>query len=312
MAEAMFTVVASEENVADRLLGLVPPTSPVRVVLIGTLGELSPSCAALPADELIRSSLPLDAPADVAGPVLRDLVEQSSVVLLDSSQASRDLAGWLCAVSDVALVWAADGLRSVDGGIEVDRVVAGGNYRLVHRVAVGRTAVVLAKPTQAASTQGRVRAAAARVSVLDTVAPTPLVRSSAVDGHGTGGGVPLAAARTVISIGRGIGSADRVATYRELADRLGAAVGASRVVVDSGWVPFSHQVGQTGTAVAPELYVAFGISGAIQHLAGMRSSQTVVAINTDPEAPIIQLADLVIRADANDVADALLKRLTEA
>jgi electron transfer flavoprotein alpha subunit len=113
-------------------------------------------------------------------------------------------------------------------------------------------------------------------------------------------------------VGRGIGSAERLPLFRELAERLHAALGASRVVVDAGWLPFAHQVGQTGTAVAPDLYLAFGISGAIQHLAGMRASKQVVAINTDREATLCRLADLVIEGDATEVAERLLKRLAEA
>ncbi|TYK44638.1 electron transfer flavoprotein subunit alpha/FixB family protein [Actinomadura decatromicini] len=118
-----------------------------------------------------------------------------------------------------------------------------------------------------------------------------------------------AGARTIVSVGRGVGGPDAVARYRRLAELTGAALGASRAAVDGGWLPFAHQVGQTGATVAPDLYVAFGISGAVQHTAGMRASGRVVAVNTDPDAPIARLADLVIAADANEVADALLRRL---
>ncbi len=126
------------------------------------------------------------------------------------------------------------------------------------------------------------------------------------------GGVTLNDAKVIVSGGRGVGGPDGFGQIEELANLLGGTVGCSRVVTSSGWRPHAEQVGQTGTKVAPDLYIAAGISGAMQHIAGMKNSKTIVVINTDPEAPILSYADYVIIGDLHQVIPALTSAIRQA
>jgi electron transfer flavoprotein alpha subunit len=150
---------------------------------------------------------------------------------------------------------------------------------------------------------GKVREVTSEASAaLPAVAVTGRVDAAAA-------AAPIEEARIIVAGGRGVGGPDGFGVVRDLADALGGAVGATRAAVDSGWIPYSQQIGQTGKIVKPALYMALGISGAIQHKVGMQTASTIVAINRDPDAPIAEFADMFVVGDLFEVVPAILAEL---
>jgi electron transfer flavoprotein alpha subunit len=170
--------------------------------------------------------------------------------------------------------------------------------------------------TVAAHAVAAEEAPAASEPTVETFAPTLADRDFRVRVTGrvepTKGGISLADARVVVGGGRGVGSAEGFSTLQELADLLGGTVGCSRVVTSLGWRPHSDQVGQTGTRIAPDVYIACGISGAIQHMVGCMNARCLVAINNDPEAPMVAEADYAIIGDLQQVVPALCDAIRAA
>ena len=155
--------------------------------------------------------------------------------------------------------------------------------------------------------RGEQKAGGAEIVKEDIALPAGTVRTTLVEkmGESADGAVKLEDADVIVSGGRGLGNADNFALLKDLADLLGGVVGASRAAVDAGWISHVHQVGQTGKTVGPKLYVACGISGAIQHLAGMSGSDVIIAINRDGDAPIFEIADYGVVGDLKEVVPAL-------
>jgi len=248
--------------------------------------------------------------AYLSGPkaaVLAQLVADKSpaAVLLPSNAEGKEVAARLAVKTGGGLLTDAVG---VSGDFTAEQPVFGGNVVVQSRVQTG-TPIITVRANSTAPSEapaaGTVQQVSASFSPADTA--SKIVESVVED---KGGRPDLGDASVVVSGGRGVGSPENFAIIEKLADSLGAAVGASRAATDAGWYPHQNQVGQTGRTVSPQLYLAVGISGAIQHRAGMQTSKTIVAINKDPEAPIFELADFGLVGDLNTVVPALTDEIS--
>jgi electron transfer flavoprotein alpha subunit len=236
--------------------------------------------------------------------VLAQLVEKTSpaAVLVVSTGEGKEIAGRLAVKTDSGLI--TDAVDVAADGTTTQSVFAG-SYTVTAKVTRG-TPVITVKPNSATPEESEGAAAEEAFSVTIPEA-AKAARITASEPRKASGRPELTEAAIVVSGGRGTGG--NFEPVEAFADSLGAAVGASRAAVDSGWYPHSFQVGQTGKTVSPQLYVANGISGAIQHRAGMQTSKTIVAINKDPEAPIFELVDFGVVGDLFDVVPQVTEQI---
>lgn len=223
--------------------------------------------------------------------------QQPKLVLCGASSQGRDLIPRVAAKLKGALASNCSDLRVENGGLVATRPIYGEKtYAQVALKGEGLQFVSI-RPKAVVPVEPEAPAGGQVFKIDPNVAPEDLRTSVVETIKGAGGMIELTEADIIVSGGRGTKGDEGFKCVEDLAKELNAAVGASRSVVDAGWRPHSFQVGQTGKVVSPKLYVATGISGAIQHLAGMRTSRVIVAINKDPEAPIFKLADYGIVAD---------------
>ncbi|NKF51115.1 electron transfer flavoprotein subunit alpha/FixB family protein [Shewanella sp. WXL01] len=228
--------------------------------------------------------------------LVNDLSGDYSHILAAASSVGKATLPRVAALADVAQI--SEIIEVVDADTFVRPIYAGNALATVKSLDDKKVITVRSSAFDAVAATGN-----ADVAELTQVieAKTEFVSQSLTESERP----ELGNAGIIVSGGRGMGSGENFAILEQLADKLGAAVGASRAAVDAGFVPNDLQVGQTGKIVAPELYIAVGISGAIQHLAGMKDSKVIVAINKDPEAPIFQVADYGLEADLFDAVPAL-------
>ena len=238
---------------------------------------------------------------------LAQLVEKTTpvAVLIPSGGEGKEIAGRLAVKTDSGLITDAVDVQSSEAGPVTTQSVFAGSYTVQAKVTKG-TPIITVKPNSAAPE--RVEGAGV-VEPFDVSIPdsSKTARITASEPRKASGRPELTEAAIVVSGGRGTGG--DFAEVEGFADSIGAAVGASRAAVDSGWMPHAFQVGQTGKTVSPQLYVANGISGAIQHRAGMQTSKTIVAVNKDEDAPIFELVDFGVVGDLHTVLPAATEEI---
>jgi electron transfer flavoprotein alpha subunit len=248
-----------------------------------------------------------DYPVAPAAELLAQLVGEKSpaAVLVAGTTEGKEIAGRLAVKTSSGVLTDATGVSAGDGGSPVAEQPNFGGAITVHSSVRSGTPIIAVRPNAVSPVPAPGAAAVEEISFTASGAAKTARVTERVAAE-KGERPELSEAQIVVSGGRGTGSADGFGIIEQLADALGAAVGASRAVVDAGWYPHAFQVGQTGKTVSPQLYLAVGISGAIQHRAGMQTSKTIMAVNKDAEAPIFEIADFGVVGDLFTVVPQLI------
>ena len=272
----------------------------------GTLGKFGAKKVYVHEDAAFRDIL-----AAPAVDLLARLIEKDhpALVLFGMTYDGRDVASRLSARLGAALIANATDVSSDGGGFKVVNPVFGGSLLVTTVPKSNAPTLVLMRP-KAISAEAAAGAGEPQVETLTD--PVDTSRSAARvlrREKQKAEGPRLEDATVIVSGGRGLGAPENFKMLDELAGELGAAVGASRAVVDAGWKPYAFQIGQTGKTVKPSVYIAVGISGAMQHTVGMKGAKTIIAINKDPEAPIFKLADLGVIGDVHKVVPQLIQEV---
>jgi electron transfer flavoprotein alpha subunit len=275
---------------ADAIAGVLGAHGATTVHTTGDLGSALPG---VPVAAAIADAVAAGAP---------------DAILFATSYAGRDIAGRLSVKLDQPVLTNAVDLVLDGDSLSVVEPVFGGTTDVTTKAVGSGPAIILLRPKSfVAEESGGGAAAVSTIAVPDTgAAGAAKITERHVEERQ---GPQLEDAAVVVSGGRGLGEAEKYQMIEDLAKLLNAAPGASRAIVDAGWVPYSYQVGQTGKVVKPTVYIAAGISGATQHMVGMKGSKNIIAINKDAEAPIFSISDLGIVGDVNKVIPALIEAL---
>ena len=263
--------------------------------------KYGPDVLAVEADSTDRPA------AAVIATRLARLIEERTpdYLLVGASNDGKDVAGLLVGLTDLPILINGAGVEWAESAPRVEMSTFGGKL-VTHSILTGPRGIVIVRPATVGAEEAP---SAGKVETVDVQVAEELPEVRVTDRvEEAGAAAPIEEARIIVGGGRGVGSPEGFRQVEELAQALGGAVGATRAVVDAGWIGYGQQIGQTGKIVKPALYVACGISGAIQHKVGVQTAGTIVAINKDAEAPIAEFADLMVVGDLFEI----LPRLTEA